>query len=168
LSGCLTYKAVKYEIEFDEDFKNGFIKVTYYDIMSSEKETDKQEEDFRELVKLAEEKDFLLDSMEDGVYVTERKIFMEEGRINGSFTGFFRRLKIDSGTLKANENERTISLEKYENDVIETNGQITESTDNCIITWPKDARNLTFKITHSIDEETYSLLDYYDDWKRKQ
>jgi hypothetical protein len=165
LNSCLTYKTIKYEIEFSEDFKNGILRVTYYDLRSSEEDPKKQEADFNELVKLTNENDFLLDSMEDGVYVTDRKFYQEDGKLIGYYSGIFRNLKFDSEALKESENERSLSLDKDDNDKIETNGQVMESKDKFIITWPKDVRKLTIRITKTYDEQTYSLLDYYTKWK---
>jgi hypothetical protein len=167
MHGCLTYKTVKYEIKFNEDFKSGIMRVTYFDLRSSEEDPQKQENDFNELVRLTKEDDFLLDSMEDGVYVKERKFSAQDGKIVGTYSGIFRNLKIDSEELKESENERSITLDKDENDIIETNGKVMESKDKFIITWAKDVRNLDIKITKMYDAQTYSLMDYYTAWQNK-
>ena len=165
LHGCLIYTTVKYEIEFNEDLKSGIIKITYYNLRSSEEDVEKQENDFNDLLQMLIEDDFLLDSMEDGIYVKDRKLYEEDGKLVGYYSGIFRKLKIDSEELNESENERILTIDKDENDKIETNGQVLESKDKFIITWPKDTRKLMFKISKTFDEKTYSLIDFYNKWK---
>jgi len=164
LHSCIIYTTARYEIEFDQEFKTGIITVTYTNLRSSEEDPDKQENDFKDLVELLNDDEFLLDSVDDGVYIKERLLYEEGGQLNGSYTGIFRRLKIDSDEIKSSENERTLTFDKDEGDVVISNGKVLESEDSFILTWPKEMRNLNFSITKKYDEPAFSLMEYYHEW----
>lgn len=165
VTGCLTYSKVLYEIEFDDKLEAGKIKITYFDIRSSEENTEKQKSDFTELVQILEADDFLLDAMEDGIYIRNRTLIENDGQLNGTYDGIFRKLKIDSQEIKTSKNERTLTLKKEDGYLVETNGNILESEDSYLISWPREQRRLVFSITISNNDKTYSLLDYYKSYK---
>ena len=73
-NSCLTYHVVDYTIEYADDFNSGTFSVTYTDIRSSEKAPEKQEKDFDELIELYKSDMFLLDQVDEGIYVKERKV----------------------------------------------------------------------------------------------
>ncbi len=165
LPGCLIYSTVKYEIEYNENFTMGTVKVTYTNLRDSEADKDKQKKTFIDLVEMLEEDDFLLDNIDDGIYVRERYLYEENGQLIGSYSGIFKRLKIDSEELKTKENERILIIDKDEGDIVTANGKVLESEDSFIISWSKDVRKLEFTVKKSLGKPTYSLLDYYREWK---
>ncbi len=165
LPSCIIYSTVKYEIEYNENFTMGTVKVTYTNLRDSEADKDKQKKNFMNLVEMLEEDKFLLDNIEDGVYVRERYLYEENDQLIGSYSGIFKSLKIDSEELKTKENERILILDKDEGDIVTTNGKVLESEDSFIISWPKDVRKLKFTVKKSLGKPTYSLLDYYHEWK---
>ena len=167
IAGCLTYSKVIYEIEFDEKFESGWIQVSYINIQSSEENTEKQNSDFDELIQMLEGDSFLLDTMEEGIYIQNRTLVESDAKLNASYTGIFRKLKFDSQELKTSKNERTLTIEKEEGDILESNGKIMESNDSYLISWPKDQRKLRFSISKNFDDKTYSLLDYYQKYKNE-
>jgi hypothetical protein len=165
LPSCIIYSTVKYEIEYNENFTMGTVKVTYTNLRDSEADKDKQKKDFIDLVEMLEEDEFLLDNIDDGVYVRNRYLYEENDQLIGSYSGIFKSLKIDSEELKTKENERILILDKDEGDIVTTNGKVLESEDSFIISWPKDVRKLEFTVKKSLGKPTYSLLDYYHEWK---
>ena len=165
LHSCIIYSTVKYEIEYNEDFTIGTVKVTYTNLRDSEADKDKQKKDFMNLVEMLEEDEFLLDNINDGIYIRERYLYEENNQLIGSYSGIFKSLKIDSEELTTKENERILSLDKDDGDSVITNGKILESEDTFIISWPKDVRKLEFTVKRSLGKPTYSLLDYYHEWK---
>ncbi len=166
-ASCLTYSTVRYDIEFDDNFESGKIFVTYTDLRSSEESVEKQKSDFAELIKMLEEDKFLLDSMEDGIYIKERDLSENNGKITGSYSGIFKKLRFDSQELKQTKNERTLTIDKDDGDVVKTNGKILESADTFIIAWPVDEHKLYFSINKNYDDKTYSLLDYLKEYRNK-
>lgn len=167
MNSCLTYRVAEYTITFADTFNSGKIQVYYTDIRSSEKDEVKREKDFNELIELLEEDKFLLDQIEDDVYVKERKIFEKNGQINGQYTGIFSDLKIEHNALKHENEEWILFLSLDEGQQIESNGKVLISNRNVLLTWPKDQKVLTFKVTlKNYDAETYPLIDYFLKWKQ--
>jgi hypothetical protein len=167
ISGCLTYSTVKYQLEFNEDLSGGTIKVLFLDIKSTEVDTEKQRKDFIGAVELLFEDDFLLDNIEEGIYIKKRDMYVENGKLNISYSGIFRSSKLAEKDMKITENERILRFDKNKGDVATSNGNVVETEDSFIFSWPKDLKNPEFEIKRKM-EDSYSLLDYYNEWKRKQ
>jgi len=166
MSSCLTYRVVEYTITYSDTFNSGEIIVHYTDIRSSEKEEAKREKDFNELIDLIEKDQFLLDQVEEGVYVKQRQIYEENGQIHGEYTGIFADLTIDRNELKIENEERILLLTLDEGEQIESNGKTLISKHNVLLVWPKDQKVLTFKkTTQNYDAQTHSLIEYYNNWK---
>lgn len=167
ISSCLTYRVVEYTIEYSDTFNSGEIRVHYTDIRSSETEETKREKDFIELIDLIENDKFLLDQIEEGVYVKDRRLFEQNGQINAEYFGIFDNFKIEGDELKLENEERILLLSINEGEEIESNGKIYRSEHNVLLVWPKDQKILKFKKTlKNYDAQTYSLIDYYNDWKK--
>ena len=165
ISGCLTYSSVKYEIVFNEDLTGGTVKVTFFDLKSTEADTAKQRKDFLSLVELLFEDDFLLDNIEEGIYIKERDMYVENGKLNVTYGGIFRSSKLAEKDMRTTENERILRFDKNKGDVATSNGNVVETEDSFIFSWPKDLKNPEFKINRKM-EESYSMLDYYNEWKK--
>jgi len=166
LNSCLTYHIVEYTIDFTENFNSGIITVTYTDIRSSETEVEKQKEDFDDLIELYRENLFLLDQLDEGIYVKERKLYEKDGLIIGKYSGIFQKLKIDDSELRVRNDERYILLDISETEKIETNGKIYRSENNALLVWPKDQKQLKIKkIIQDYDKKGYSIIEYYKIWK---
>ncbi len=167
MSGCLTFRIIHYSIEFSDDFNIGKVTVAYTDIRSSEEDADKRSKEFKELIKLYKDEAFLLDQVEDGIYVKERQLFEKDGSLNAHFSGIFEKLKINENELKVKNNERFILLEISPEEKIETDGKSHRSDQNVLLVWPKDQKKIYFKIIQTVyDETTYPLIDEYRNWKR--
>lgn len=167
VNSCLTYHIVEYTIDFADNFDSGKIIVTYTDIRSSETEEEKQKADFDELIQLYQEDKFLLDQVEEGVYVQERKLYEKDGSIIGSYSGIIQKVMIDNSELKVRNDERYILLDISPAERIETNGKIFRSENNALLVWPKDQKHLTIKKTvQDYDKIGFSIIDYYHEWKK--
>ena len=167
LQGCLTYKSIEYRLVYNENFDHGEITVHYNDIQSSEKETAKQEKDFNDLIDLLFGDDFLLDNVDEGIYVKDRKLWKEEGVLKATFNGIFKEIKLDDSELKIENDERILVL-KRDNDTYECNGKLLQTDKNVIMVWPKDQRELYWKqnIVLEEDEPTFPLISYYEKWAK--
>ena len=168
LQSCLTYRSIEFRIIFNENFDRGEITVNYNDIQSSEEKAEKQEEDFNDLVELLFGDDFLLDNVDEGIYVKTRKLWKEDGILKANFHGIFQELKLDDSELKIENEERMLIL-KNDGDKYECNGKVLHTEKNVIMVWPKDQKELYWKQIIDLEEDpTYSLVGYYDKWEENQ
>jgi hypothetical protein len=167
LNGCLTYHIVEYTIDYADDFNSGKFSVKYTDIRSSESEPEKQKKDFDELLELYEGDMFLLDQVDEGIYVKERKLYEKDGKIYGSYSGIFQKMKIDDNEMKVRNDERYILLDISAAEDIETNGKIYRSENNALLVWPNHQKHLTIKkIVKDYDKIGFPIIDYYKNWKQ--
>jgi hypothetical protein len=158
---------VEYTIDFTENFDSGTITVFYTDIRSSESDEEKQKADFDELIQLYQEDNFLLDMVEEGVYVKERTLYEKNGMIMGGYSGIFQKVQIDNNVMDLRNDERFILLNISENEKIETNGKVYRSENNALLVWPKDQKNITIKkIVQNYNNTGFSIINYYNDWKK--
>jgi hypothetical protein len=167
MSSCLTYQTIEYAINFAENFNKGEITITYTDIQSTEKDTTKQHDDFEELIKMYQGDEFLLDQINFGIYVKERKLFEENGTLNARITGVFAKLGIDDDELRVKGDERYILLDVEHGDKIETDGKLFRSKDKAFVTWPKEQRKIYLKLKKEINEPLFSITPLFQDWLNK-
>jgi hypothetical protein len=165
LNGCLTYHVLEYTIEYADDFNSGQLLVKYSDIRSSETEVEKQKQDFDELIELYKGDIFLLDQVNEGLYVNDRKLYEKDGILFGSYSGIFQTLKIDGNELNTRSEERFILLDIGPDMEIETNGKVYRSEHNALLVWPIDKKKLKIKKTvRDYDNVGFSILKYYKEW----
>jgi hypothetical protein len=166
-NGCLTYQVAEYTIEYANDFNSGTITVTYTDIRSSEKEPEDQKKDFEELIELYQSDVFLLDQIDEGIYVKGRTLYEKDGKLIGGYTGIFQNIEIDNNPMKVRNDERYILLDISPTEKIETNGKVYRSENNALLVWPKDKTKLIIKKTvENYDNVGFSILEYYKNWKQ--
>jgi len=161
-SSCLVYEQMMVTITFAEDFKTGVIEVVYSGIASSDSTDQKQKADYDDLIDMLENDDFLLDSVDDGIYVKERHLFVKDGKLCGKYYGIFRKLKMDGENLKEKGEERILQIDTDENDVVTSNGKIYQSDDNTFIIWPKDNLKITYTVRKTYNQPIFNLLPYYN------
>ena len=160
-SSCLVYKQMTVTIMYAEDFKSGLIEVKYSDIASSDSTVKKQMGDFEDLIGMLEDDVFLLDSVDDGIYIKDRRLYEQGKKLCGSYSGIFRKLKLDGENLKEKGEERILQIDTDKDDVITSNGKIYQSDDNTFIIWPKEERKLTYTVTKTFKQPIFSLLSLY-------
>jgi len=165
ITGCLTFQKMRVEIHFEDNYRQGEIKVTYTGIGTSESDKDRQMSDFEDLREAVEENNFYLDALEDGIYVKEIQLKKADDQIVGEYTGIFRNLRIEGKQFQVNENDCTLEIAKEEGYKIRSNGEVTEDADKFTIVWPKSERSIWYEITCSPDQPVYSLLPYFDSWQ---
>ena len=165
-SGCLTFRSQRVDINFSDDFLSGSIQVTYTGLGSTESDLEKQREDFEQLRKAVEENDFLLDAMEDGIYVQSIELNKEGDGLTGSYSGIFRALKMDGQQLLVQGAERMLVVGKEKGCTIRSNGKITEDEENFTLIWPKIEHNIWYELSCDRHEPVHSLVAYFDAWKQ--
>ncbi|MFC2088219.1 hypothetical protein ACFLSX_01330 [Calditrichota bacterium] len=166
ISGCLTYQTAEFRLRFNDNSRTeGTIEAVYYNIETSEVILKDQQQDFRELIEHYQGDKFLLDNISDGIYIKERELYEKNGILIGGYKGIFRNLKFDNEPLKFTNDEFMMIIDTENDDIIETNGKIIKSEKNIIITWPKDQKELYWKLKMTGDPTTYSLIDMFREWK---
>jgi hypothetical protein len=92
-------------------------------------------------------------------------MYVEKGKLNVSYSGIFRSSKLAAKDMSTTENERILRFDKNDGDIATSNGNIVETKDSFIFSWPKDLKNPEFKINRK-KEKSYSMLEYYNEWKK--
>jgi len=197
LSGCLGFRSIAYQLEFDDSFNKGKIKVTFEDIRSEEliipdfnifsekkeKKSESEEEkaqrikqakkdDFKELLDTYQSDDMLLDMVKQGIYIKDRFLYEKNGKLYGGFNGIFQNLKFDEDDFILNVLQDSVQLivsSDNETERIETNGAKKQDETGTIITWPKTQRTLYWRVVLKTEnpEKSHSLVDLYREWKKK-
>ena len=168
LQSCLTYRSIEFRITFNDNFDRGIISMNYNDLQSTDEDLTKQEDDFNGLIELIFDDAFLLDNVDQGIYVKDRKLWEEDGVLKANFIGIFQKLKLDDDEFKIENEERMLILNN-EGDQYECNGKVLQTEKNVILVWPKDQKELYWKQIIAIGEEpTFSLIDFYNKWENKK
>jgi hypothetical protein len=123
-------------------------------------------EDFQELLDMVNGDKFLLDGLEEGIYIQERKIAEENGQLIAYEKGIFRNLKFDNEQLAIKGDERILTFNNEDKDKIECNGKMINLENNTLLVWPKDQRDLYIKVISSKPDSLSALLPYYREWKK--
>lgn len=167
LPGCLGYRAVEYRIQFDDKNNINQIAMIFHGLCTSDSLQEKQKSDFDDLLDMIQGDKFLLESADDGIYVKERRLYEVDGELTGIIKGIFQEFKGDDDDFpRLKNNERILVLkDEYEN--VETNGRKIESADSLMIVWPKDQTEIFWKISNKFEKPSYSLLDYFRVWEKK-
>ena len=167
--GCLTFETAEFRIIFNQNsMTEGTIEIIYTNIETSEALLKDQQKDFNELIESFTGDDFLLDQMSDGVYVKERELYEENGKLIGKYKGLFRNFEFDNEPLKIVNDEFILLIDADDDEIVETNGNIIKSEKNIFISWPKEQKELYWKYKMTRDPHSTSLLDMFRDWKEKQ
>ncbi len=196
LSGCLGFRSIAYQLEFNESFNKGKIKVTFEDIRSeeltihdfnllkdkTEKKTvsaekkaqhieDTKKEDFKELLDMYQSDDLLLDMVKQGIYIKNRFLYEKNGKLYGGFNGIFQDIKFDEDDFVLNISQDSIRLiisPDNETERVETNGLMRQDKNTTVITWPKTQHTLKWRmVLKSGDpEKSHSLADLYKKWEK--
>jgi len=107
----------------------------------------------------------LLDQIDEGVYVKERKLYEKDGKLYGSYSGIFQKIKIDDNDMQTRNNERFLLVDIGPDMELESNGKVYRSDYNALIVWPTETRKLIIRKTvKDYDNRGYSILDYYKNW----
>ncbi len=185
LSGCLGYRAVEWRIQFNDDFKGGKVTVTFEDLTSEElnffppKDSSavqkaerirwQKKQDFKQLLETYQGDQFLLDGVDMGIYIKERRLYEKDGKLFGSFSGVFTNLKPDEEVfLKINKDAIIVTLQNDRNvERIETDGHKVVGEEETTITWPKTKHNIYWKVVLKKEkpELSHSLVDEFRLWE---
>ena len=152
LSGCLINEKEEVKVKLTPSGGEIWVKETGWK-SSGEKEEDILE-DFKKLI----EKDELENELSDfGVYILDKKIYLNSGKITTEYHGLFPKGSIAFLAQFTEANDEIIHVMDAPVDAeITTNGEILKTKKNTIIVWPSDIEELTWSY---IDNETVNKKD---------
>ena len=142
--GCLTYETVEYRVSLNPDGKSGTLIVKFTNIESSSDEADNQNDDFRELIEKWKGDKYLLERMNDGVYIKQRDLKLMNGVLVWKEVGIFSDVQKMKDGISSTDTTR-IAMGKDET-VLATNGVVLVSKDSTVIEWPPNTRDFQIKI----------------------
>jgi hypothetical protein len=164
-NGCLMYETVEYRISLNADGKSGTLFVKYNNIQSSEAEPSKQNEDFEELLTKWKGDQYLLERMNDGVYIKKRDLRLSHGILVWQEVGIFSDVQKMKDGISYEDTTR-ISLAKDEA-VLSTNGVVLMSKDSTVVIWPPHTRDFQVKIQQKDFQPTSHFAEKFRQLKKK-
>ncbi len=142
--GCLMYETVEYRIHLNPNGKSGTLTITYRNIESTADDSAKQAEDFQELMDKWKGDEYLLERMNEGVYVKQRALQLNRGTLVWKEVGIFSDVgKMNEG-ISYNDTSR-IAMGKDET-VLSTNGTLLISKDSTVVVWPPHTHDFALTV----------------------
>jgi hypothetical protein len=135
-SGCLSYERSETRVTFDRKTGMAKVQVTYWNLASTETSRDGQRKDFEQLDSLRRSNAYFLSSFlrtPGAGTVSKRRVWIEGGRINASYTIQTRDLnQIAEGWSAGTAGYRYVSMIR----VAKTNGRRTTDEKPAVV-WPR-------------------------------
>lgn len=156
MQGCLVFHTVSYEVNLDDE-KSGTVTMQINDIRSDAMNVSKLEEDKDQLFNfMLKSDDFIQQMKYEGKFISDRKLFVSNGKLNGTLTYDFSDIsKVEGIMYQESFYFLTIPLE---DSIISTNGEVIISEGHKRIMWDNSLKTLTFKM-FSADVENGSLVE---------
>ncbi len=164
LSGCLSFDFWEVRILFNDDSNHkGKITVTYSGLASDSDSLKKQESDFNEIIESYHDDEFLMDQVKEGIYVKDRQLYEQDGKLIFTFNGIFDGFE-PGPDIELINNEYVLEFTDKDMVLTKTNGLAEENEDGFIIKWPVTQKELYFKIENNNKGKRISLLPFYKKW----
>ena len=166
LAGCLISEIDEYFIRLNDDGKSGIITVIKRNIQSDQTEVAKQREDFDELVRDWRGDSYLLEKTEQGVYVKDRQLWVEKGKLTWkeiSVFSDFRRLFHD---VIRNDTVRLVFGK--DEIILDTNGDVVQTRDSTIVMWPMKTREFVLKVQKKNFPQTSDFASKFRELTKKK
>jgi hypothetical protein len=164
-AGCLVYETVDYRLTLNNDGKSGSISIECTNIESSAADSAHQNEDFAELISKWKGDKYLLERMDDGVYIKERSLVLRKGVLVGRETGIFSDLRRLKDEIRYDDTTRiTIAKDRT---VLSTNGTLIIYRDRTVVYWPPQTRDFRIKIQQRSFEPTSHFAEKFRSLRRK-
>lgn len=163
--GCLVYETVEYHVSLNPDGKSGTIQIKYANIESSDDDSTKQNDDFEELLTKWKGDKYLLERMNEGVYVQKRDLTLSHGVLVWQETGIFSDVQKMKDGLSY-EDSTLITMGKDET-ILSTNGAVVITKDSTVVVWPPHTRDFQIKIQQKNFKPTSHFASKFRDSKKK-
>ena len=160
-SGCLVYQKVSYEIAVDGK-KSGEAKVTFYDLKSdalgNKEFNDDKETLFNKLFKSDE---FILAQKEEGKDITDRRLYIEDKKLNGEVTFKFSDVGVVEGRLQFQDGYYFLTIDEGDS-IISTNGTVVPINKFKRIIWERNEKMLKFEMLTDVNlDDLRELAPFY-------
>ena len=169
LSGCLLYEKQEVDISLTETGGDFWVRHTGW--KSSDDDAEKITKDFDELIKKygPDEKGLEEELSNEGIYLLEKKIYLQDGKINTEYHGL---APYGSPAFQAKfrlmNDEILYVVDAPEKWKVESNGRVYSTEKNSVITWPKDEKSLTWTVMdNSKDKKKDNLIKLFAEWQDK-
>lgn len=160
LPACLTVETVVTRIVFDESKGLYRINIIYDNISSAENLEKDVQADLEYLINQAEDESYLLERTEQGFYIKNRRLYIQNNKIMAEEVMITRSLSsLDNEfNLTRDSTYWIMALEEKDNDfdVIESNGETVNLNGKSYIRWPYDTDEIFWK------SRIRQLPDYFD------
>jgi len=156
LQGCLVFHSASYEIKLENN-ASGTVEVYIKDIRSDAMNSFVLNEDKNQLFQYyLKSGEFISQMKDEGKNIFDRKLFVSEGKLNGTVKYSFDDIsKVEGIVYQDPFYFLTIGLE---DSVVSTNGEIIISQDHKRIMWDNSIKTLKFEM-FSTDVEEGNLTD---------
>ncbi len=160
-SGCIEFHKISYDIKLDSPL-SGKVTIVAYDLRSDAVGNKDLEEDKNNLFNVMLKSDEFVEMMKkQGKDIVSRKLFLNDGKLNGEGTYKFDNInKVEGIQFDDGFYYLTLGLK---DSVISTNGQVITSKDHKRILWDSSMKELKFTMfSNSFEQGTYhSMAEYY-------
>jgi hypothetical protein len=140
LNGCLVAEQTSVDVRLTSE-RAGSYRAEFRNVQSGAAGRDEQESDFKELVAMAHDDEYLLLAAGEGRYVQSRELVVEKGVVIGRETGLFR--FVDScdfpPLVRAADGSIRSKVEKGDR-LVASNGKWVP--DSSFVWWPAGTRDL--------------------------
>jgi len=160
-SGCLVYQKVSYEIAVDGK-KSGEAKVTFYDLKSDALGNKEFNEDKETLFnKLFKSDEFILAQKEEGKDITDRRLYIEDKKLNGEVTFKFSDVGVVEGRLQFQDGYYFLTVDEGDS-IISTNGTVVPINKFKRIIWERNEKMLKFEMLTDVNlDDLRELAPFY-------
>lgn len=161
LTGCLTFNTISYEVHLD-DYGDGTVNVMVSDIRSDSFNQKELDEDKKNLFDfLLNSDNFIQQMKEEGKFITNRALMIEDGMLNGKVEYSFDDITNVEGIVY--ESPYYFLTVAPLDSILSTNGQVMVSEDYKRIVWDNSIKVLKFKMFVSQTEGSSltSMAQFY-------
>jgi len=156
LPGCIVFNTVSYEVKLNDD-RTGTANLQVNNIKSDALNVSELEEDKNQLFKfMLKSYDFIEQMKEEGKFITDRKLYISDEKLNGKLSFDFNNISTVEG-IQYQEPFYFLTL-GLEDSIVTTNGEIIYSEGLKRIMWDNSMKTLTFEM-FSADVQGGSLVD---------
>ena len=146
LGGCLISETDELHVVLASDLKSGTLTLTQANLQSDDTTATGRHGDFASAIASWSGDQSLIDGVEQGYYIKERRMWVEEGKLTWEQVALFAPPPNDFLELGPGGRYRA-RLQKSE-EVVLTNGSRTAVRDTVFVVWPRGTREFRLKIRH--------------------
>jgi hypothetical protein len=165
LQGCLVFNTVSYEVKLEGE-NSGTVNMHVNDIRSDAINVSELEEDKNQLFNFIwKSDDFIQQMKEEGKLITDRQLFVLNGKLYGNLSYNFNNVTTVEG-IQYEEPFYFLTLNP-EDSIVTTNGEVINSEGLKRIMWDNSIKTLKFEM-FSADVQSGSLVElsqYLDEQK---